>query len=73
MSPPERVGRGYAGILMAGLGGGFLGDAGSVIVVGAELMLILAGLYLALTGMLGRCPIYRKLDHVPSSLKDWGP
>ncbi len=73
VTPPERVGRGYIGFLSAGLGGGFLSDAGSVVVIGAEVMMILAGTYFVLTGMLGRCPIYRRLGHVPASLKDWGP
>lgn len=73
LSPPERVGRGYVGFLSAGLGGGFLSDAGSVLVLGAELVLILAGTFLALTGLLGRCPIYRRCGHESASLKSYGP
>ena len=73
LSPPERVGRAFVGFLSAGLGGGFLADAGSVLVIGALVLLILAGTYLTLTGLSGRCPIYRRFGHESASLKSYGP
>ena len=73
LTPPERIGRAYVGFLGAGLGAGFISDAGTVLLLGAEALLIVAGTYLTLTGLLGRCPIYRRLGHESASLKDWGP
>lgn len=57
--------------------GGFGAVAGIVLLVGApsplavalELLLVLAGLDLVVTGALGHCPLYARLGHVPTSLK----
>ena len=74
LSPPERVARAFVGFSGVLLGGGFLlGDAGSVVVVVGEVLLIVAGTYLTLTGLLGRCPIYRRFGHESASLKSYGP
>ena len=51
--------------------------AGIVLLTGAastwaiilELLLVLAGLDLVVTGALGHCPLYARLGHVPASLK----
>jgi hypothetical protein len=34
-----------------------------------EVLLVAAGLDLVVTGALGHCPLYRKLGHVPTSLR----
>ena len=34
-----------------------------------EVLLIAAGLDLVITGMLGHCPLYQRLGHVPESLR----
>ena len=46
-----------------------LGGAASTLAVVLELLLVLAGLDLVVTGALGHCPLYAKLGHVPASLK----
>ena len=46
-----------------------LAGAASTLVVILELLLVLAGLDLVVTGALGHCPLYAKLGHVPASLK----
>jgi hypothetical protein len=42
-----------------------LAVAGSVVAVVLEVLLVLAGADLLVTGALGHCPIYRKLGYVP--------
>jgi hypothetical protein len=69
ITPVERVARILIG-LTGGLAGGFLlAGAGSVVVGALELLLILAGLDLIVTGATGHCPLYKKLGYVPTSLK----
>ena len=46
-----------------------LTTAGSTFVVALEIVLILAGLDLIVTGALGHCPLYSKLGYVPRSLR----
>ena len=70
ISPAERVARIVLGLLGA-VGGGFLlGGGGPPLVVALEVLLVLAGLDLAVTGTTGHCPLYKKLGHVPASLKE---
>ncbi len=67
----------YAMVVLGGVGsqagaiaGAFLlGGAASTLAVVLELLLVLAGLDLVVTGALGHCPLYAKLGHVPASLK----
>jgi hypothetical protein len=47
-----------------------MGGAGSTLAVVLELLLVLAGLDLVVTGALGHCPLYARLGHVPASLKE---
>lgn len=69
ITPAERVARVILGLLGA-LGGAFLiGSAGSTLAVVLELLLVVAGLDLLVTGLTGHCPLYHKLGHVPVSLK----
>lgn len=69
ITPGERVGRvglGAAGVLAGSL---LLASASGAVAVVLELLLVLAGLDLVVTGALGFCPLYKKLGHVPQSLR----
>lgn len=68
LSRPERAGRIVIGIAGIALGTVLLVAAGSVLVIVLEVLLVLAGLDLVVTGAFGHCPLYQKLGHVPSSL-----
>ena len=69
ITPPERLGRILVGL--AGAIGGFilLAATGGGIAAIFEILLILAGLDLIVTGALGHCPLYRKLGYTPPSLR----
>lgn len=69
ITPVERAGRivlGVAAIITALV---LLTSAGSGLAVGLEVLLVAAGLDLAVTGALGHCPLYQKLGFVPASLR----
>ncbi len=65
----ERVGRVFLGL--AGVIGGIvlLTSASAVGIIVLEVLLVLAGLDLLVTGALGHCPLYHRLGHVPGSLR----
>lgn len=65
----ERVGRILLGLI--GAVGGILLLAGSpTILTGTlEVLLVLAGLDLVVTGATGHCPLYQKLGYLPRSLR----
>ena len=69
ITPTERVGR----IVVGGIGaiGGIvlLTSAAGAGVVVLELLLVLTGLDLVVTGALGHCPLYKRLGYTPSSLR----
>lgn len=69
ITPVERIGRIVVGLV--GVIGGLilLGSAGGVVLTVLEVLLVLAGLDLIVTGALGHCPLYRKLGYVPPSLR----
>ena len=69
ITPLERAGR--VGIGAAGAIAGLLllASAGSALAIALEVLLVLAGLDLLVTGALGHCPLYRKLGYVPPSLR----
>ena len=69
ITPFERVGRVLIGALGAIGGLVLLASAGTVGIAVLELLLVLAGLDLVVTGALGHCPLYAKLGHVPRSLR----
>lgn len=73
ITPTERVARILVGGVGVVLGIWLLTAAGSALAVVLEILLILAGLDLVVTGALGHCPLYAKLGHVPSSLKERTP
>lgn len=69
ITPIERAGRvalGAAGVITGIV---LLASATSAGVVVLEVLLVLAGLDLMVTGALGHCPLYRKLGHTPPSLR----
>ena len=69
ITPAERLGRILVGLV--GVIGGLilLGSAGGAAVAALEVLLVLAGLDLVVTGALGHCPLYRKLGHTPPPLR----
>jgi hypothetical protein len=70
ITPAERAAR----IIIGGFGAVvctvLLVGATSTLAVALELLLVLAGLDLVVTGALGHCPLYAKLGHMPTSLKE---
>ena len=70
ITPTERAARVLLGGLAAVAGMLLLTSASSVTGVLLEVLLVVAGLDLVVTGALGHCPLYARLGHVPSSLKE---
>ena len=69
ITPLERWGRvvvGTAGVVAGAL---LLTTAGNAFVVVLEILLMLAGLDLIVTGALGHCPLYSKFGYMPKSLR----
>ena len=69
ITPTERAARVLMGVLAVVGGALLLASAGGTFTTILEGLLILAGLDLIVTGALGHCPLYRKLGHVPASLR----
>jgi len=69
ITPLERAGRVLVGSVGALAGLLLLASAGGAVTVVLEVLLVLAGFDLVVTGALGHCPLYRKLGHVPPSLR----
>ncbi|WP_341241995.1 DUF2892 domain-containing protein [uncultured Nocardioides sp.] len=69
ITPAERAARIIIGAVGAVAGIVLLLGATSTLAVALELLLVLAGLDLVVTGALGHCPLYARLGHVPTSLK----
>jgi len=70
ITPAERIARIVVGGAGALAGAVLLASATGVLAVVLELLLVLAGLDLVITGALGHCPLYAKLGHVAASLKE---
>lgn len=70
ITPAERIARIVVGGAGALAGAVLLASATGVLAVVLELLLVVAGLDLVITGALGHCPLYAKLGHVPASLKE---
>lgn len=66
----ERVARVVAGGLGALAGVVLLTSATGPLAVVLELLLVVAGLDLVVTGPLGHCPLYARLGHVPATLRE---
>ena len=56
-----------AGAAVAGVW--LLASAGSAIAIALEVLLVLVGLDLLVTGALGHCPLYARLGYLPKSLR----
>lgn len=69
ITPVERAGRIAIGVAATIFGAILLASAGGALAVGLEVLLVLTGLDLAITGALGHCPLYHKLGYVPASLR----
>ena len=69
ITPAERAGRILVGLAAVIAGLVLLSADGGTAVFVLELLLVLAGLDLVVTGALGHCPLYRKLGYVPQSLR----
>ena len=69
ITPTERAARILIGALGVVGGAILLSAADSTLAVALELLLVLAGLDLIVTGALGHCPLYKKLGHVPAALR----
>jgi len=69
LTPAERLARVAVGVAGAIIGVWLLAPASGVGLVILEVLLVLAGLDLVVTGALGHCPLYRRLGYVPRSLR----
>jgi hypothetical protein len=69
ITPSERAGRIVLGGAAAIVGLALLASAAGALAVGLEVLLVLAGLDLVVTGALGHCPLYARLGHAPRSLR----
>ena len=69
ITPAERIGRIVLGGATAIVGVLLLASAASTVLAILEVLLILAGLDLVVTGALGHCPLYKKLGYTPRSLR----
>jgi len=73
ISPTERGARILIGLIGAIGGALLLVGVGSAVAVVLELLLVLAGLNLIITGATGHCPLCKKLGHMPASLRTTTP
>ena len=69
VNPAERVARIVLGVLGAGVGAFLLTDTGAVLATALEAALVITGLDLVVTGVVGHCPLYATVGHVSASLK----
>lgn len=69
ITPAERVGRIVLGTGAVVAGALLLATAASVLAIVLEVLLVAAGLDLAVTGTLGHCPLYARLGHPPARLR----
>lgn len=69
ITPTERLARVAVGLAGAVAGVWLLTSASGPGLVTLEVLLVLAGLDLVVTGALGHCPLYRRLGYVPRSLR----
>jgi len=65
----ERVARIVVGLVGIIIGIVLLASADGALAILLEVLLVLAGLDLAVTGVLGHCPLYKRLGYTPQSLR----
>ena len=69
ITPGERLARVVVGLIGAVGGVLLLILAPSLLAATLEVLLVVAGLDLLVTGYTGHCPLYQKLGHLPRSLQ----
>ncbi len=69
ITPAERVGRILLGLIGAVFGILLLAGSPTILTGTLEVLLVLAGLDLVITGATGHCPLYQKLGYLPRSLR----
>lgn len=69
ISSSERWARVILGAVGAIIGIFLLTSATSILAAVLEVLLVLAGADLVITGTLGHCPLYQRLGHIPRSLR----
>lgn len=69
ITPVERAARVLIGTAASIAAVVLLTGASSAVAVVLELLLATAGLDLVITGAVGHCPLYKRLGHVPPSLR----
>jgi hypothetical protein len=69
ISRVERAARVLIGVAAIVAGAVLLSAAGSVLAVTLKILLVAAGVDMAVTGGSGHCPLYQKLGDVPTSLR----
>ena len=69
IAPAERIARIAVGMAAVVIAIVLLQDVGSAGAVALKVLLGLAGLDLVVTGAMGRCPLYKALGRVPTSMK----
>ena len=69
ITPAERIARIVLGVVAVAAATLLLTGAGSAFAIALEILLVLAGLDLVVTGAAGHCPLYQKLGHTPALLK----
>ncbi|WP_088312995.1 DUF2892 domain-containing protein [Kineosporia sp. R_H_3] len=69
ISTGERAGRVLLGAAGVAAGAALLTQSPGAVAAVLEVLLALAGLDLVVTGLMGHCPLYRLLGHVPASLR----
>jgi hypothetical protein len=69
ITPTERLARVAVGLVGGIVGVWLLMSVSGVGLAILELLLVVAALDLLVTGALGHCPLYRRLGHVPRSLR----
>jgi hypothetical protein len=69
ITPGERIGRIIIGLVGALGGVALLVSSPTRLAGSLEVLLILAGLDLIVTGAIGHCPLYKMLGYIPASLR----
>lgn len=69
ITPAERAARIITGLGAIAAGAVLLGSAATATAVVLEVLLVAAGLDLAVTGIVGHCPLYARLGYIPKSLR----
>lgn len=69
ITPAERIARIILGVVAVTAGTLLLTSVGSGLAIALEILLVLAGLDLVVTGAAGHCPLYQRIGHVPASLR----